>query len=58
MYIALEVGIGMGAVLTAWIYDNDVDRLPYSFLLAASFALVAVIYLIFFQRKQLRLSEK
>ena len=57
MYIALEVGIGIGAVLTAWIYGNDNDRLPYAFLLAAAFALVAVIYLIAFQKKQV-LNEK
>lgn len=58
MYISLEVGIGLGAVLTAWIYGNDNDRLPYAFLLAAAFAVVAVVYLIVFQKKQLLLSEK
>jgi MFS family permease len=52
MYISLEIGIGLGAVLTAWIYGNDVNRLPYAFLLAAAFAVVALIYLIVYQRKQ------
>lgn len=53
MYISLELGIGLGAVLTAWVYNNETDRLPYAFLLATSFALVAYIYLVLFQRKQL-----
>lgn len=53
MYISLEAGIGIGALLPAWIYDNQYSRLPFAFLSSALFAVVAVIYLIFFERKNM-----
>ncbi len=31
MYIALEVGIGLGALLSGWLYANDFSRMPYVF---------------------------
>lgn len=45
MYIALETGIGIGALVSGWIYDNDPQRFFYVFSLSAALAAVAVIYL-------------
>ncbi len=45
MYIALEFGIGMGALLSSWIYHNDDTRFGYAFGLGSLLALVALVYL-------------
>ncbi len=45
MYIALEVGIGMGALFAGWIYGNDLSRLPYVFYLSGVLAMLAFVYL-------------
>lgn len=31
MYIALEIGIGLGALLSGWIYHDSISRIPYIF---------------------------
>ncbi len=46
MYIALEIGIGAGAIFSAWIYNNQASNFKYTFLLPAFFALVAFCLLI------------
>ena len=45
MYIALEVGIGLGALLAGWIFDNQVARLPYVHGMSLAAVLLAVAYL-------------
>lgn len=45
MYIALEVGIGVGAFISGWIYNNQLDRIPIVFYISAGFVLLALIYL-------------
>jgi predicted MFS family arabinose efflux permease len=45
MYIALEAGIGMGALLAGWLYGNVAAHLPYVHGLSAGLTLVALIYL-------------
>ena len=45
MYIALEFGIGVGALLSGWIYRNDDTRFAYAFGLGGLLALVAWVYL-------------
>jgi len=45
MYIALEMGIGSGALFGGWIYANDLNRLQYVFYLSAILAACAWIYL-------------
>ncbi len=47
VYIALEIGIGMGAVISAWIYNNDYDRFDITFFTFAGLALIAPVYLQF-----------
>lgn len=45
VYIALEAGIGGGALLSAWIYDNQPSHFLYAFLLPAFCAAVSMLFL-------------
>ena len=45
MYIALEIGIGLGALLAGWIFSNLPGRLPYVHGLSLLCVLLAVAYL-------------
>ena len=45
MYIALEIGIGLGALLAGWIFANQSDRLPYVHGLSLFCVIIAVVYL-------------
>ena len=45
MYIALEIGIGLGALLAGWIFANQPDRLPYVHGLSLFCVLTAAVYL-------------
>jgi len=45
MYIALEVGIGIGALLAGWIFDNQPGRLPWVHALSLACVLAALAYL-------------
>ncbi|MBF9236821.1 MFS transporter [Hymenobacter sp. BT683] len=45
MYIALEIGIGLGALLAGWIFANQPSRLPYVHGLSLVCVLGAVVYL-------------
>ena len=46
MYIALEVGIGLGALLAGWIFDNQPGRLPWVHALSLACVLAALGYLL------------
>ncbi len=46
MYIALEIGIGAGALLAGWIYSNDPTNIPATFFMAAAFSLAAWLFLL------------
>jgi MFS family permease len=46
VYIALEVGIGAGALISAWIYHNRTENFVYTFLFPAFMAFVAFILLL------------
>ncbi len=54
VYIALEVGIGGGAIISAWIYNNHLPNLKYAFLLTSALALIAMALLISWRRKEKR----
>lgn len=45
IYIALEAGIGGGALLSAWIYDNRAENFVYAFLLPAICAALSMLIL-------------
>ncbi len=45
VYIALEVGIGVGSVISSWIYNNDDTMLPITFSVNALIGILALIVL-------------
>lgn len=47
MYIALEAGIGFGALLAGWIFIDDIKTIPYTFFICTGVTLVALAYLQF-----------
>lgn len=47
VFMALEIGIGMGAFLGGWLYEGDIRNLPMIFGGAGALAYLAFIYLIF-----------
>lgn len=51
VYIALEVGIGFGALFSAWMYDNNPEFFPRTYYAAAVMTLLAGVYLQFFYKK-------
>lgn len=46
MYIALEIGIGIGALLAGWIFANQAPRLPWVHALSLTSVLLALAYLL------------
>lgn len=54
MYIALEIGIGSGALLSAYIYNNQPDRIPMAFNSGAVLAGLAFLYIQFIFKKRTR----
>jgi MFS family permease len=51
MYIALEAGIGFGALLPTLIYQNNIENLTETFLFTVLVVSVALIYIITYRRK-------
>jgi MFS family permease len=45
MYIALEAGIGTGALVSGWLYQGNPERFSLVFLVSGSTALLAFLYL-------------
>ncbi len=54
VYIALEFTIGMGAILSAFIYANNSTNFLYAFWTGALSSSLAFLYLIWFDRKKKR----
>ena len=52
MYIALEAGIGIGAFISAMIYDNKSSNFIYAFITPAVLALISAILLFTWWRKK------
>lgn len=50
MYIALEIGIGTGALFSGWVYHNNPANFVYAFALPGVFSLVATALLIKWQK--------
>jgi MFS family permease len=45
IYIALEIGIGLGALISGWIYSNKAAMFPYAFWAAGLLCACAFLYL-------------
>lgn len=55
MYIALEAGIGLGALLAGWLFINDLRMIPVTFYCCSAITALALIYLQFIYRPNLDL---
>ncbi|MFC4792100.1 MFS transporter [Hymenobacter endophyticus] len=51
MYIALEMGIGLGALLAGWVFANKPSHLPYVHLFSVFSVLAGLVYLLIWRRK-------
>tara|TARA_R110002073_G_scaffold128999_3_gene275124 strand:- start:84828 stop:85997 length:1170 start_codon:yes stop_codon:yes gene_type:complete len=51
MYIALEVGIGLGALFSGWYYQDVIEKIPIIFYACAFFALIGLFYMLNFKKK-------
>ncbi len=51
MYIALEIGIGSGALVSAALYNNNPENFQRAFWFAGVLAFLAFLYLVIFQRR-------
>lgn len=51
MYIALEAGIGSGAVLPMFLYDNKPEQIGWAFQLCMLMAVLALVFLFWYRRK-------
>ena len=52
MYIALEIGIGAGALLSGWLYNNNSNNFRFTFWVGGAMALLSFLYLLFIVKKQ------
>jgi len=50
MYIALEAGIGIGALLAGWLFVDDIRMIPVTFYYCTGITLIALVYLQFFYK--------
>jgi MFS family permease len=47
MYIALEAGIGLGALLAGWLFVDNVAAIPMIFFICTGITIIALVYLQF-----------
>lgn len=50
IYIALEIGIGLGALVSGWVYNNNSKNFTHTFWLAGLMAVLAFVYLLYLER--------
>ncbi|TMU56579.1 MFS transporter [Flagellimonas algicola] len=51
MFIALEAGIGLGALLSGWYYNEMPNRIPISLFVCAGLAFLGILYLLLRMKK-------
>ena len=51
MYIALEIGIGSGAFISAWVYNNDASMFMPTFWMGSALSIAAFTYLLYVKSK-------
>jgi MFS family permease len=52
MYIALEIAIGGGALLSGWYFANDIHKMPHVFWCAALLSMAGWVYLVQLTKKR------
>lgn len=58
MYIALEAGIGGGALLAGYIYHDYLHRIPYIMYGNTLIIFIAIIYILLWDKKSKRLAQR
>ena len=56
MYIALEAGIGLGALLSGWYYQDVIIKVPIIMYTTATMALMALLFMVFRIKLKMRKS--
>ncbi len=51
MYIALEAGIGLGALIAGWLFQDAMYMVPFIFYLSAAVSFLALIYMLWRDRR-------
>ena len=51
MFIALEAGIGLGALLSGWYYQDNFQNIPHTMLGSACLAVVGLVFLAYFKKR-------
>ena len=51
MYIALEAGIGLGALIAGWLFIDDITMIPVTFFICSGITIVALVYILLGVRK-------
>ena len=54
LYIFMEMGIGLGAIFSGWIYSNNPSRFFSTFMVAALIIAVAFVFMMYLQLKKAR----
>jgi MFS family permease len=57
MYIALEAGIGFGALASGWYFGNNLSKIPATFFVGGFFSFLAFLYLMFKVKKDKEIRE-
>ncbi len=55
MYIALEAGIGLGAFVSGWYYQDIIQHIPIILFSAILLALIALLYVFFYDKLKVKL---
>jgi MFS family permease len=57
MYIALEAGIGLGAMVAGWVFKDLLERVPYIFYGCAVMNVLGLVYLVMRERRKAIMAE-
>ena len=57
MYIAMEVGIGIGALVSAYIFANEAANISLAFNSGALFSGIAFLYVLFVYKNKTEINE-
>ena len=53
LFLSLEIGIGLGALVSGWLFNNETANLPLVFWVCSFLVLMAIVYLeIFWKNKK------
>jgi MFS family permease len=57
MYIALEAGIGLGAMVAGWVFQDHLERVPFIFYGCALTNVIGLVYLVMKEKREVVLVE-